>query len=98
MKTRIIKCHINAFYTYKPEETARLMNDGEKIRLPEKLIRQAADIAGSVLANTKEDNHDRASAVAAYVLRYAYLLNQQGELIEAPPKPKREKKPHGGET
>jgi len=51
--------------------------------LPEDLYSIGADIVDTVNANTP--GRDRAGAVAACLLRVAYVLNQEGRLIEKKP-------------
>lgn len=88
MKTRLtLKRHIKALFTNDAESTARLMKEGEKIRIPDKILKQATDMILTVFENIKsnEEDFDRASIIAAYVLRYAYLLNRDKEFVEAPP-------------
>ena len=96
MKTRLLsQKHINAFFTKDVEQTARLMKEGEKVRVPEKIIKQASDIVSSVIENINNDKYekyDRASIIAAYTLRYAYILNRDKKLIEASASIKRKMK------
>ena len=75
--------NIRAYRTKDPVEILGLIQEAEKISLPEDLYSIGADIVDTVNANTP--GRDRAGAVAACLLRVAYVLNQEGRLIEKKP-------------
>lgn len=92
MKTKILHRRTLAYFTMKPGEVDRLMLEAEKITMPEALYDMAADIAATVQANTPDNDREQPATMAAYILRYAYILSKAGELAEAPPKQPRKKK------
>lgn len=95
MKLKVLTRSIIAYRTREPERIARLMKEAESVNLPESLYHAAADIGRTVHSNMR-NAEQAAETAAAYVLRYAYLLSQSGQLVEAPPKPKKVKE--GGEV
>ena len=87
MKTKIMHRKIHAYRTGDPGEVLRLIKEAEAVALPEQLYNIGIDIVDTVKANTRD--RDEAGAVAAYLLRIAYILHREGRLIEAPPTPER---------
>lgn len=91
MKTKITHRNIQAYRTGDPAEIVRLLQEAEKLSLPEQLYNMGEDIIATVRANVQDRNVN--GAAAAYLLRIAYIIQQEGRLTLAPPKPPRKKKP-----
>ena len=89
MKTKILKRNIKAYHTNDPGEILRLITAAEAITLPDMLYNLGADVIATVKANVPEREANDTAAV--YLLRVAYILNQEGRLIEAPQKPPKKK-------
>ena len=96
MKTKIMHRKIHAYRTGDPGEVLRLIEEAEKITMPDTLYNIGADIVATVKANVRESEADDTAAV--YLMRIAYVLHREERLVEAPPKPPRPKKkrPEGG--
>lgn len=90
MKTKIMHRKISAYHTSDPGEVLRLITEAEAITMPDALYNLGADIIATVQANAPE--REASNTAAAYLLRIAYILQREGRLIEAPPKPKKPKK------
>lgn len=90
---RIKVCHrrIDALHTSDPGEIAKIMSEAEKIILPPNIMKTVADLSITIQNNAPYKGEDESAAtIGLYALRFAYLLNQSGQLVEASPKPKGE--------
>ena len=91
---------VAAYHTINPVRISEIITSSAEIHVPEKILKETADLIMTVLANRAiipQSNNDyvladASSIAAAYVLRYALLLNRGGLLVEAPPPAKRENK------
>ena len=71
--------------TNDPSEIVRLLQESEAIIFPERLYNLATDILLTVEENLPA--HVSKDIVASYLLRAAFILNRDGQLVLEPPKP-----------
>lgn len=89
MKTKMMHKTIHAHRTGDPAEVLRLLQEADKIALPEEAYKLAYDITKTVQANVRDRDEDATAGV--YLLKIAYILNREGSLNLAPPKPEKQR-------
>ena len=93
MRTKIVRRRIISWQSHKPGLIDQIMSEAENVRLPQSIYNIAADLASTIRANVRRPNpeseeRDQSELTGAYLMRYAFLLQQQGKLVEAPPRKK----------
>lgn len=87
MKIKMTPKVIQANRTGDAAEVLRLLQEADKITLPDQTYRLAYDITKTVQANVRDRDEDATAGV--YLLKIAYILNREGRLNLAPPKSKK---------
>lgn len=80
MRKRIKLNQIIAERTNDPSEIVRMIDEAEKIDLPNELYALATDISRTVKSNIPKLTME--ATVAGYLLRLAYVLNREGRLLQ----------------
>lgn len=90
MKTKITFRKIVADRSLDPSKIAGIVEEADMMNLPQGIMKTASDVVATIIHNTPKSDYaySIAEPVASYLLKYAYALNQAGELTLAPPKPK----------
>ena len=90
---------IVATRTKKPCEINGLLDDISKINLPQNLYDYGYDLIATIKANigiySEQRQREFEEYICTHLLRFAYLLQEREQLVQAPPKakPKPKKKP-----
>lgn len=85
MRKKIRLRKIIAKRTNDPGEIVRLLVEAEKIDFPERIYNLANDVFSTIEENLP--HHATKDTAAAYLLKLAFILNREGQLELAPPKP-----------
>lgn len=80
MKTQCIIRRVSARHTRHADEIRQTMNAVKGISVDQKYIKAAADMMETAMQNTQSEYIDSYGVAAAYIMRYAVKLMNEGKI------------------
>lgn len=80
MKTQCIIRRVSARHTRHADEIRQTMNAVKSIPVEQKYIKAAADMMETAMQNTQSEYIDSYGVAAAYIMRYAVQLMNEGKI------------------